>query len=455
MKKIVFLVLIFLIGCQKTPIYKVDRNAGTTISTINVGTTANDGTGDPLRTAFQKVNQNFSNVNTALGNIYTAPETRTLTNDSLNALRAAALTADDVYWQKTDTGYTYKQVISYNQLMDYTGAGSGVSIYKITAIVGTTTGTGSPTAGDSTIIHATLAGKEPVLWRGTTADLHRQYYNQTATNGKTGYRFSESTITVRPPWATGDRVLVEAINPANVTWLTFTGGTSALLTNLVAYWKADESAGTSFADAMGNQNGTTVGSVLVGQPGKLGYAQSFSGGTEAAMVPFNANIVPNGAFTFGIRIKLDVLPSVATRDYTIFGMPRGSVPYNPHHIQIRQSDNKIVFTTSNTVPTEYTVVSSSALVVGTWYDIVCVNPGNGFNLIMYVNGVDVSASAASFSGTVYTMASGEIAFGNSYDGGSAGVDGTIDDRFIARRAWSLANAVEWYNGGVGKTHPFN
>lgn len=30
--------------------------------TINIGTTANDGTGDPLRTAFDKVNDNFNEV---------------------------------------------------------------------------------------------------------------------------------------------------------------------------------------------------------------------------------------------------------------------------------------------------------------------------------------------------------------------------------------------------------
>lgn len=32
------------------------------MQTINVGSAANDGTGDPLRTAFQKVNTNFAEV---------------------------------------------------------------------------------------------------------------------------------------------------------------------------------------------------------------------------------------------------------------------------------------------------------------------------------------------------------------------------------------------------------
>ena len=35
--------------------------------TINIGSTANDGTGDQLRTAFDKVNDNFNEIYTELG----------------------------------------------------------------------------------------------------------------------------------------------------------------------------------------------------------------------------------------------------------------------------------------------------------------------------------------------------------------------------------------------------
>lgn len=39
---------------------------------INVGTLPNDGTGDPLRTAFDKINNNFSNIfSTVGGNLLT------------------------------------------------------------------------------------------------------------------------------------------------------------------------------------------------------------------------------------------------------------------------------------------------------------------------------------------------------------------------------------------------
>jgi hypothetical protein len=36
----------------------------TTFANVYVGATANDHTGDPIRSAFNKINQNFANVNT-------------------------------------------------------------------------------------------------------------------------------------------------------------------------------------------------------------------------------------------------------------------------------------------------------------------------------------------------------------------------------------------------------
>lgn len=42
------------------------------INLVNVGTNANDHTGDPLRVAFQKINTNFLNVQYSMNNIGTA-----------------------------------------------------------------------------------------------------------------------------------------------------------------------------------------------------------------------------------------------------------------------------------------------------------------------------------------------------------------------------------------------
>lgn len=94
MRKIFFL-LIILVGCQKPPVYKTDRNMGVTFQQVNVGASANDHTGDPLRTAFIKQNDNWTLAQNSLNNIYSETQTRTLVNDSLNQLRADATELSD------------------------------------------------------------------------------------------------------------------------------------------------------------------------------------------------------------------------------------------------------------------------------------------------------------------------------------------------------------------------
>ena len=85
---------------------------------INVGTVANDGTGDPLRTAMQKVNTNFSAVRDSFGNIYREPQTRTVINDSLDQLRADAVELEDYAWMKADTAEAPGNIVTQEQLQD-------------------------------------------------------------------------------------------------------------------------------------------------------------------------------------------------------------------------------------------------------------------------------------------------------------------------------------------------
>lgn len=47
---------------------------------VNIGSSASDGTGDPLRVAFNKINLNFSNI--AVGNVAAANIAYTMGNSS-------------------------------------------------------------------------------------------------------------------------------------------------------------------------------------------------------------------------------------------------------------------------------------------------------------------------------------------------------------------------------------
>jgi hypothetical protein len=51
-----------------------------TFANVNIGTSASDGTGDPLRVAFDKINTNFANI--SAGNVTSASIGYTMGNSS-------------------------------------------------------------------------------------------------------------------------------------------------------------------------------------------------------------------------------------------------------------------------------------------------------------------------------------------------------------------------------------
>ena len=75
-----------------------DMTFSRAIDTVNIGTTANDGTGDPLRTAFAKIND----VIIMLDSLYM----ELLTNDEMQALKDLEDLTDAVLFHVGDTTVT-------------------------------------------------------------------------------------------------------------------------------------------------------------------------------------------------------------------------------------------------------------------------------------------------------------------------------------------------------------
>ena len=249
MKKLLFL-LVIITACQRNIVPVKSRAVSLSLTDVNIGTTANDGTGDPLRTAFQKVNANNALIENAFATVPTVTEMRDAIADTNQHNKEQAIPISTLAFMQADSN-SYGGAMTYNGVVNYVAANGGTGGgYEWTQfIVGTTTG--APADGDTSITISQMAGDVIELYRGTTADLHKQWLNETATNGKTGYRYNSSgTIVVRPAWATDDRAYIKAVPTSGVSKITLSGGASTLLTGLRAGWKMDETSGTQVNDVL-------------------------------------------------------------------------------------------------------------------------------------------------------------------------------------------------------------
>lgn len=436
MKKLLILLFIF-IGCQRTPVYKTDRNIPVTFQQVDVGTTANDHHGDPLRTAFIKQNDNWNTADALFGTIYSETETKDVINDSLNARVAAAHNATTYFNTKADTN-TYKKPMTYNGVVNYVaahgGSGSGgFSGYKF--IVGTTTG--SPANTDTTHAFASLAGQHIEVYRGTDGDMTMQYYNTTATNGKPGYRYNSSgTVVVRPAWATGDMAIIKGYPSSSVTWYALAGGGSGLPAKLRAGWQLDEPAGTSVADVLGVYGGTT--SAFVNTPLKYGVAESFSSASSQSInLGTTVGDVGTSDFTLAGWIYLSTYPSA----YNTSGMAGNWGTY-PYFYAGVYGDHKFKVDI-NFAGTDLEFFSDAAISLSTLYHVAVVFDRSG-TATLYIDGV-AQADTEDISGGVAV----NITNANTFSIGCIGSalaghywNGLIDDVYLFDEALSSGEVTE-------------
>ncbi len=391
MKKILILFLgILLFACQKQIVPIKSRSATVTLTDVNIGTTANDGTGDALRTAFQKVNANNALIEAAIATTSTTTEVRGIVNDSIDALKELAVPLSSVAFAKADSNQ-YGEATTRNWVENYVASngGTGSGGYEWTEfIVGTTAG--APANADTAFTIADMAGDVIELYRGTTLDLHKQWLNETATNGKTGYRYnSAGQIVVRPAWSTGDRAYIKAVTPSAVTKDILSGGANSLLTGLRAGWKMDETSGTQVNDVLSTYTGTT--NATVNQTGKFGKAHSYNG-SQLATFGTDVGDLGTNDFAYSVWIYVPTLQS----DYNGFIEMQSTLV---SFYAMVDADNYIraVITFDDT--NYINIVSNAAISASTWTNIIVTYDRSG-NGTMYVNGVaqtdveDISAHSA-------------------------------------------------------------
>ena len=450
MKKLLFL-LVIITACQRDIVPIKSRSASVALTDVNIGTTANDGTGDALRTAFQKVNANNTLIENAFATVPTVTEMRDAIADTNQYNKEQAIPISTLAFMQADSN-SYGGAMTYNGVVNYVaangGTGGGGGYEWTEFIVGTTTG--APANADTAFTISQMAGDVIELYRGTTADLHKQWLNETATNGKTGYRYNSSgQIVVRPAWSTNDRAYIKAVPTSGVSKITLPGGASTLLTGLRAGWKMDETSGTQVNDVLSTYTGTT--NATIGRAGMRGYAETFDGTDDYVNLGQTVGDVGTNDFSLTGWIYLTAWAA----NYNSAGIAGnwGDSPYFyvGVYTETGDSENHKIRAVVNFAGSNQSIYSNSAITLNTWTHVAIVADRSGV-LTMYVNGVaqtdteDISAHSAVDVTNNNTFAIGRI--GSTLSGHY--FTGSIDDVFI----WTKALTSDEVEEAMDATHPW-
>jgi len=224
---------------------------------------------------------------------------------------------------------------------------------------------------------------------------------------------------------------------------------------LVGWWKMDEGAGATTADATGNGNtGTRSGTTLPTwvTTGKINDALTFSGGATGTTasyvsVPDVASLRLAGSWTASVWINLSSLPgagvglSALARTSTAGDQNYGIYIDNGNSTPATSPSFAIIFGAVGG-SLYYAYAPTLAISTGTWY--LVTGTWDGTTLTLYVNGASVASSVP--AGVPSSATGPGLYIGGDPCCSTDYFPGTIDDARIYNRALSAAEVGQLYGG---------
>lgn len=222
---------------------------------------------------------------------------------------------------------------------------------------------------------------------------------------------------------------------------------AALTTNIVSYWKLDESSGNA-ADSAGSNTLTNVGTMTYG-PGIINNgAQPNSTGPKYLSISDASQSgldFGTGNFSINLWVKLSTQTGEELIEKQFLSGSGG-------YYQISQGTGgnagKAVMTAGNTSSgNTASVVSASSIIDGTWKMLTLVRTGN--TVEAYVNAVSQGTNSA--GGSIDVSNDGSFFVGHGNNGTATG---SIDELGVWSRALTGTEITQLYNSGVGCQYNF-
>ena len=224
-----------------------------------------------------------------------------------------------------------------------------------------------------------------------------------------------------------------------------TAATSTLLNGLMAYWKLDETSGTTVYDSTSNGiNGTSIDVTSI--TGKISNAYSFNG--SSSNVGFGAVCRPTGGLSVSYWINVtasqSTKPSIHNATYSTNWA--GWLIYFT-------SGGFIRFLLGDNLTAPYQLTTTTNLRNTGWRHIVCTWDDTTDNVYIYVDG-SIGASGSYSRNLVYHN-NCNLHFASNETGTAGFANINLDEVGIWDRALSQVEVGELYNSGNGKSYPFN
>lgn len=227
----------------------------------------------------------------------------------------------------------------------------------------------------------------------------------------------------------------------------------SLLTNLLAYWKLDESSGNA-SDSSGNgitltNNGTTEYAA-----GKINNGADFGNpNTSKYFTTTNTLGIDGGAISYSFWMKPAAAPP-SNDDYRLFEQQNTSSSKTAYRLIIKDQSGtkKITFNRLRMNVANDDVEVNQTFTNGVWYHICYTYDGT--TMRGYVNGLEVGNNTGSGNGNLATGYNAGTHIGADNGGSGQAFDGMIDEIGVWSRALTPTEVSQLYRGGSGISYPF-